>query len=273
MICYLESVDENNDKVYAYFNVRFDRLKNLMDKLTEAQPFDLSRHVTMVLSGHGDVTEDAREKLRRDYLFGEYNTHVRIFPPLQDVTGDKPTTHKTPPRRTGPYVEMTRFTSFQIGTLAVFGLEDETFIKGLAYKMTRLSDQPTKPVLSHMGEEVPPCPPDGKLDLESLPFHQLMFSAEEVRHLDKAFSIVRIFSHDSAGNPVYAYVNVRGDRIENLLKQGSNDNAFNVSQFSTLVANGEGFPTPDVEQKLLNDYLFGDDCLVVRIFPPLSDVT
>ncbi|GAB4307688.1 MAG: hypothetical protein Kow00117_00910 [Phototrophicales bacterium] len=100
-----------------------------------------------------------------------------------------------------------------------------------------------------------------------------MFSAEEVRHLDKAFSIVRIFSHDSAGNPVYAYVNVRGDRIENLLKQGSNDNAFNVSQFSTLVANGEGFPTPDVEQKLLNDYLFGDDCLVVRIFPPLSDVT
>jgi hypothetical protein len=274
LICYLESVNENDEKVYAYFNVRFDRLKNLFDKLASGEPFNLAANVTMVVSGQGDLSNDDREKLRRDYLFGEYSTHVRIVPPLEEVTSsNKPAPLGSPQPRAGSYVEMTRFTSLQIGTLAVFGIEDDEFISGLAYKMTRLSDQPTKPILSKMGEDVPPCPPDGKLNLEPLPFHQLMFSANERRNLDKAFSIVRIFSHNAEGDPVYAYVNVRGDRIENLLSKGSQDEPFNIAQYATMVQHGDGFPPPEIEEKLFNDYLFRDECLVVRIFPPLSDVT
>lgn len=267
IITYIETTTEDNQKAFVYFNVRGDRLKPLIEKLNSGEVFNISNNVTLVLHGIGDVGDLQREKLRRDYLFGEYTTNVRIFPPLDEVTGNG-----TTQKRSASYVGIKGISSFQIGVVATFGIKDEELISGLAYKFTRLSDNPTKPVFSHMGQEVPNCEPDGRLELETLPFHQLMFSVEERRNLDKAFLIARLLTYNEQGRPAYAYINMRGDRVENLLAQCSKGELFDLSAYATIVHHSEGFPTPEVEEKLQRDYLFRDECLSVRIFESLDQV-
>jgi len=287
LICFIQSQDSKGAPVYVYLNVRLDRFDTLTQMLNNGAPFNISDYATLVLAGMGEPDEDTRKKLRRDYLFGEYITNVRVFPPLDQVNSTAvptplPVLPPAPPLPapsmpappSGPYVEMTRSTLFQIGTLAVFGVDDEELILGIAHKLTRLSARPLLPVLSKMGQDVPECPPEGPPpDWTQLSYHQLEFSSEEKGIRDKVFAIAYLESTNESGDPVFAYVNVRIDRLDTLLDTGSTDTPFNLSNYATIVEPGEGSASEEIREKLRRDYLYGEDCLNVRIFPPLSDVT
>ena len=280
IICYVESLNEAGEKVYAYINIRFDRLKALFDRLEKGRAFDLNKQATFVMGGTGDVDLENREKMRRDYLFGEYVTNVRIFPPLKEVTNGtasspaSPSTSNKPLPKAQKLVEVRRFERIQIGTVAVFGIDDEMFVRGIANKLTRLSDTPTPVVFSRMGEDVPDFDPSTAPHVgEQLAWSQLLFSLVEQRALDKVFVILLVQSRNSAGESVFAYVNARGDRLATLLEQGAQDKAFNLSNYATLVLDGQGEPDSAAREKLARDYLFGETHLNLRLFPPLSDVT
>lgn len=273
LICYLQSKDESGNRNYAYINVRLDRLMSLMEKFAENRPFNLSDHVTLVRVGYGEVDESTREKLVRDYLYGEYFTTVRIFPPLeQALEGGSVNDGDQKPEK---FLEMTAFTRLQIGCISTFGLEDMTLVQSLATKLTRLSDQPMPPVYSKMGQPVPECPDQPvPADWTKLEFGQLMLSREEEKNLDKVFIIFIVESRDSSGKPLYAYLNCRGDRIENLIAKGAAGRPFNVHTYSTLITSGDGLPDAETVERLQRDYLFGENgCFNVRIFPPLNEVT
>ncbi len=85
-IVYVESFNSAGEKVHAYMNVRGDRLEKLLDQGETDEPFNIGDYATIVSTGQGQPTLEDREKLQREYLFGEHSMNVRIFPPLSEVT-------------------------------------------------------------------------------------------------------------------------------------------------------------------------------------------
>jgi hypothetical protein len=168
--------------------------------------------------------------------------------------------------------EMTKFVWAQVGTLAFFGVHDDNLIEQMAYKFSSLSYIPTPIRISRMGEDVPE-PTAFQIDIERQRFENIDFTFEELKTLDKTFAIVYLESFNSAGEKVYAYVNVRFDRFGKLFSEGETDKPFNLPDYATILSTGQGQPTQEVREKLKRDYLFGEHSLNVRIFPPLSEVT
>jgi hypothetical protein len=272
LILYLESANTQGEKVYAYVNVRLDRLGNLLEKLEHGAAFNLSEYTTLIFVGKGTPPNDQRAKLRRDYLFGEHYLNVRIFPALKDVTG-QPTPDTTEQAgKKQSVVEMTRLRARQLGTIATFGIEDTDLVMSMAYRLTRLSDQPRLPVPSRMGEDIP-ASATNHYHAQQTDWDELVFAAHERSLFDKFFIILYVESHNIAGELVYAYVNVRLDRLEQLLQTGKQGRGFNLADYATLIISGYGTPSAEVRTKLHQDYLFGEDRLNVRIFPPLNDLT
>lgn len=160
----------------------------------------------------------------------------------------------------------------QLGCIAFFGVEDMDIIRSLSEKLTALSNRPTEPYYSRMGEPVP-APDNPHTDIQHATFSDIDFAYREKMIFDKVFIIVYFSTHTAAGKPAYAYVNVRGDRLENLLGKATSDVPFNLSDYATLVEVGVGHVPLKIREKLMRDYLFGETQLNVRLFPPLSEVT
>jgi tetratricopeptide (TPR) repeat protein len=85
-IIFIQSTDAQGEDIFAYVNCRTDRLKPLLDLGAQHQPFNLADSATVIVSGKGRPTQEQRQKIMHDYLFGEHHVNVRIFPPLEEVT-------------------------------------------------------------------------------------------------------------------------------------------------------------------------------------------
>jgi hypothetical protein len=158
----------------------------------------------------------------------------------------------------------------KIGTVAVFGLDDVDLILSVSEKLNRVSSMYGELVVSRMGEEVPL--PDS-YDVHTGNEWPLKLEYREKLVLDKVFCIVYMQGLDEEGERVFAYVNVRCDRLDNLHEKMFAGPTFNLPDNSTVVITGQGTPTAEDREKLQRDYLFGERHTNVRIFPPLSEVT
>lgn len=158
----------------------------------------------------------------------------------------------------------------KIGTIAIFGVEEPEVIEAIADKVNRISAMAGQLVISRMGEEVPE--PD-TLDVQEAGEWPMKLEYREKMILDKVFCIVYMQGLDDDGERCFAYVNVRGDRLENLYDKMHAGPTFNLPDYSTIVLTGKGMPTFEDREKLQRDYLFGERHTNVRIFPPLSEVT
>lgn len=176
---------------------------------------------------------------------------------------------KEPPKKQ-PDFKIGNVDFMKVGTIAIFGVEEPEQIEAIADKINRMSGMFGQLVMSRMGEEVPE--PDS-LDVEEGNEWPLKLDYREKMILDKVFCIVYMQGYNDDGERAFAYVNVRGDRIENLREKMFAGPTFNLPDFSTIVLTGDGMPTFEHREKLQRDYLFGERHTNVRIFPPLSEVT
>ncbi len=158
----------------------------------------------------------------------------------------------------------------KVGTVAVFGVEDEELIPPIAEKINRISTMAGEVVISRMGDEVPE---PGDLDVEEGNDFPMKLEYREKMLLDKFFCIVYMQGSNEDDDPCYAYVNVRMDRYDTLHDKMFAGPTFNLPDYSTIVLTGQGSPTYEDREKLQRDYLFGERHTNVRIFPPLSEVT
>jgi hypothetical protein len=171
---------------------------------------------------------------------------------------------------------MGRFITINVGTIAIFGLEDPDLIDSLASKFALMSEQPKPVVISRMGEDVPIADPPSETDDRPAQqaFHAIEFGHVETMNFKYVFLILELKSDQSkTGEPAYAYVNVRADRLGSLLMQGKSGKLFNLPDFSTIVMTGHGEIPSEVSAKAQRDYLFGVQQTNVRLFPPLNEVT
>jgi hypothetical protein len=168
--------------------------------------------------------------------------------------------------------EMVKFTWVQVGTAAFFGVDDDNLINQVAHKLSSLSYIPTPIRFSRMGDDVPE-PSTFQIEIERQRFDDIVFTFDELRILDKVFVIVYVESFNANKEKVYAYINIRTDRLKRFFDQGETDHLFNIADYATIISTGYDKFTLEDRQKLQRDYLFGEHSLNVRIFPPLSKVT
>jgi hypothetical protein len=167
---------------------------------------------------------------------------------------------------------MVKFTWVQVGTAAFFGVDDDNLINQVAHKLSSLSYIPTPIRFSRMGDDVPE-PSTFQIEIERQRFDDIVFTFDELRILDKVFVIVYVESFNANKEKVYAYINIRTDRLKRFFDQGETDHLFNIADYATIISTGYDKFTLEDRQKLQRDYLFGEHSLNVRIFPPLSKVT
>lgn len=185
-------------------------------------------------------------------------------------------------------------TRFHIGTIAVFQVDETDILETLPTKIAGLSDNPLRIAYSRMGENVATEPRSGSVIPRKLTRSTFKLSYRERQRLENIFLICYIETGGLDQQPRFAFVNVRGDRIESLLEALEKPEQFNLSEKSTIILAGaddveevlapnghvlitrNSRPTDGQIQRLRSDYLFGDDSIGftnVRIFPPLQDVT
>lgn len=163
----------------------------------------------------------------------------------------------------------------KVGTIAIFALDETDLAESLTRKIAGLSDQPCPLVFSRMGAEVPAMPKTtakklAKTDLRL--FAQL--SHRERRGIELVFTICYVEATAPDGRDAFAFVNLRGDRIDAFIARGrQNPEPFNVVEYSTLVTAGYGKATLEHMKYMRENYIFGTEVTNVRIFPPLSEVT
>lgn len=160
----------------------------------------------------------------------------------------------------------------QVGCIAFFGVDDQAHMRSLSEKLTSLSFAPTEPYYSHMGEAVPE-PENPYTDITHCHYSEINFTPIDHILFDRAFLIIYVATHTLEGDPAYAYINCRGDRIANLISKIDSGLPFDIQQYATLIEVGPGRPDVATRQRITRDYLFGETHLNVRIFPPLSDIT
>lgn len=158
----------------------------------------------------------------------------------------------------------------KVGTIAVFGVEEDELIDGIAAKLNRISSMCGDLVTSRMGEEVPE--PES-FEIDEGNEWPLKLEYREKTLLDKVFCIIYMQGLDDDGERCFAYVNVRCDRLDTLHDKMFAGPTFNLPDYSTIVLTGQGMPTAEDREKLQRDYLFGERHTNIRIFPPLSEVT
>lgn len=158
----------------------------------------------------------------------------------------------------------------KVGTIAVFGVEEDELVRNIAEKLNRISSMYGDLVTSRMGEEVPEPESYEVQDGNEWP---LQLEYREKTLLDKVFCIIYMQGVDDEGERAFAYVNVRCDRLDTLHGKMFDGPAFNLPDYSTIVLTGHGMPTDEDREKLQRDYLFGERHTNIRIFPPLAEVT
>jgi hypothetical protein len=173
--------------------------------------------------------------------------------------------------RPAPATVIAGVSFLKIGTIATFGVEDGGLIIRLAERLNSVGSSQGVLVVSRYGEEVP-LPETYDVEILQRPFAELAIDPAMARIFGQVFAIVFISSYDRAGEPCFAYVNVRLDRLGALLNRLAQGVPFNLAAYTTLIVCRSGTPTAADRLMLQRDYLFGERHVNVRIFPPLNTV-
>jgi hypothetical protein len=86
LIMFLRGDHGDGSTAMAYINVQCGHLETLLRLVNGETLINLADYATIVLTRVGDLTDEDRLKLQRNYLFGERHTNVRLFPKLPEVT-------------------------------------------------------------------------------------------------------------------------------------------------------------------------------------------
>lgn len=81
------------------------------------------------------------------------------------------------------------------------------------------------------------------------------FSHVERMAAEKAVCILLVRGESPDGAPIFAYVAVRADRLEEFMK-AQNSGLFYPEDYGVIVESGEGEPTAEVRQKMESEYGF-----------------
>ena len=74
-------------------------------------------------------------------------------------------------------------------------------------------------------------------------------------------TILLVRGENIDGTPIYAYVAVRADRLEEFIEaQGSG--TFDPEEFGVIIEFGEGEPSPEIRKKMHDEYGFNEDGMI-----------
>ncbi|MEM9950902.1 MAG: hypothetical protein AAF846_04835 [Chloroflexota bacterium] len=269
---FFAGVTDGNEPAYAWVNVGANRLRELLDKIAQNTSFNFNEYATLVKVGHGVLTSDELDYVKKQFLFGEHYTHLRIFQhKVDELKHIKTEIEASDPATTQAPFIVGQFTRFIVGVVAAFGVDDEELVLSIAQKLARLSDSPAPLNLSYIGQDVT----DEMIVLDNsqhATFDALSFSDAERDAFDKLFLLAYVGSHDSNTRANYAWINIRLDRLGALLAQGYSGNRFNLSNYVTLAEYGFEEPSQDMWDSVQKKYFFHTDRINVRLYPPLSEV-
>jgi hypothetical protein len=72
---------------------------------------------------------------------------------------------------------------------------------------------------------------------------------------EKTICILLVRGENSDGNPIYAYVAVRADKLEAFMK-AQEEGLFYPDDYGVIVEAGEGDPSPEVQKRMEEEYGF-----------------
>ena len=100
-----------------------------------------------------------------------------------------------------------------------------------------------------------------KLLLNKLRGYVSELSRSEKMIAEKTVCILLVRGENDDGQPIYAYVGVRADRLEDFM-QAQNSGTFYPEEYGVIIESGEGEPSEDVKEKMRKEYGFNHDTMV-----------
>jgi hypothetical protein len=83
-------------------------------------------------------------------------------------------------------------------------------------------------------------------------------SPDEIVLAQKTVCILLVRGENEDGSPIYAYVAVRADRLQEFMA-AQNDGTFYPEDFGVIIEAGEGEPSEDVRHKMRTEYGYNDE--------------
>lgn len=78
---------------------------------------------------------------------------------------------------------------------------------------------------------------------------------------EKTVCILLVRGEDPNGKPIYAYVAVRADKLEEFMT-AQKEGTFYPEDYGVIVESGEGEPAPDVRARMEKEYGFNHEAMV-----------
>ncbi len=78
---------------------------------------------------------------------------------------------------------------------------------------------------------------------------------------EKTVCILLVRGENPDGNPIYAYVAVRADKLEEFM-EAQKSGMFYPEDYGVIVESGEGEPPEDVKERMEKDYGFNHELMV-----------
>jgi len=86
-------------------------------------------------------------------------------------------------------------------------------------------------------------------------------SLDETIIAEKTVCILLVSGESEDGEPIYAYVAVRGDRLQEFMAAQSND-TFYPEDHGVIIEAGEGEPSEEVRRRMSEEYNFNHEALI-----------
>lgn len=78
---------------------------------------------------------------------------------------------------------------------------------------------------------------------------------------EKTVCILLVRGESPDGEPIYAYVGVRADKMDAFMEAQKNDTFF-PEDYGVIIESGEGEPSDEVKEKMRTEYGFNHDAMV-----------
>ena len=78
---------------------------------------------------------------------------------------------------------------------------------------------------------------------------------------EKTVCVLLVRGEDPSGQPIFAYVGVRADRLEAFMA-AQRSGLFYPEEFGVIIESGTGDPSPEVRIKMERDYGFNHDAML-----------
>lgn len=87
------------------------------------------------------------------------------------------------------------------------------------------------------------------------------FSRSEKILAEKTVCVLLVRGEDPDGNPLFAYVGVRADRLQEFM-QAQEQGVFYPEEYGIIIEAGEGEPSAEIREKMSRDYGFNHDAML-----------